>query len=470
MALTLFLSNVNEVIAPANDTGNDNLVDVIGNKADVANRTTAQASIIGLLRQLDSDVTTISGSLGAANVITGTADSGTAGTLVDAALTQTSDYFNGQLLLMTSGNNVGLSRAIVDFDAASDTVFVEPDFPNAISTDTYIILPRNEYSNILIGNNNNNNEADTSNVVANANGSILERQEYIATQLLAGGDIHDVLYADATGASLAVDIATIDGIVDNILVDTNELQTDWANGGRLDLILDELTVQGDTNETKIDTIDTVVDTINTNVGDPSGDNLISITAKIGDSTTDLVTLIGTPVTDISTDIANVKTVVDETNGYLEAGGDVYNALITDAAGANIAADIIVIDGIVDTIAAENSSSDSSGTFSYLDAGAEQDVVEVTNTTRKIINAVWVDCINLTNNGTFKLYYKVDGTNYREITDLAYTITAGTTEAINLLSNAGNLGITEDFKVTYEEAGDEGAARDIPYSLIYETKE
>jgi phage baseplate assembly protein W len=31
---------------------------------------------------------------------------------------------------------------------------------------------------------------------------------------------------------------TIDGIVDTILVDTNELQGDWTNGGRLDLILD----------------------------------------------------------------------------------------------------------------------------------------------------------------------------------------------------------------------------------------
>ena len=36
-----------------------------------------------------------------------------------------------------------------------------------------------------------------------------------------------------------------------IVADTNELQTDWADGGRLDLILDELTTQGDTNETAI---------------------------------------------------------------------------------------------------------------------------------------------------------------------------------------------------------------------------
>lgn len=36
-----------------------------------------------------------------------------------------------------------------------------------------------------------------------------------------------------------------------IVADTNELQTDWTDGGRLDLILDEITTQGDTNEAAI---------------------------------------------------------------------------------------------------------------------------------------------------------------------------------------------------------------------------
>lgn len=44
----------------------------------------------------------------------------------------------------------------------------------------------------------------------------------------------------------------IDGIVDNILADSNELQTDWTNGGRLDLILDAILLDTGT------TIDTVV--------------------------------------------------------------------------------------------------------------------------------------------------------------------------------------------------------------------
>ena len=51
------------------------------------------------------------------------------------------------------------------------------------------------------------------------------------------GDIYARLGAPA-GASIAADIAALKAETATIVVDTNELQTDWANGGRLDLILD----------------------------------------------------------------------------------------------------------------------------------------------------------------------------------------------------------------------------------------
>lgn len=49
----------------------------------------------------------------------------------------------------------------------------------------------------------------------------------------------------ATGSGLTslatqASVDVIDGIVDTILVDTNELQGDWTNGGRLDLIVDAI--------------------------------------------------------------------------------------------------------------------------------------------------------------------------------------------------------------------------------------
>lgn len=74
------------------------------------------------------------------------------------------------------------------------------------------------------------------------------------------GDTYARLGAPA-GASIAADIAENQVDLNTIIADTAELQGDWTDGGRLDLIIDELTSQGDTNEGKIDTIDTVVDAI-----------------------------------------------------------------------------------------------------------------------------------------------------------------------------------------------------------------
>ena len=47
------------------------------------------------------------------------------------------------------------------------------------------------------------------------------------------------------GSIAATDAATRSAIIDTILADTNELQTAWVNGGRLDLLLDSVTSVGD---------------------------------------------------------------------------------------------------------------------------------------------------------------------------------------------------------------------------------
>lgn len=103
-----------------------------------------------------------------------------------------------------------------------------------------------------------------------------------------------------------------------------------------------------------------------------------------------------------------------------------------------------------------------GTFSYLDAGGEQTVLEITTTTMKMIYGIWLDLVNMTQNGTIKFYYKVDGTNYREVNSQSFTVV---TDSDGFFLNA-NLPIKADFKITYTEAVNEGAARNIPFSLIY----
>jgi hypothetical protein len=69
----------------------------------------------------------------------------------------------------------------------------------------------------------------------------------------------DTAISDAALAT-AANLATVAGYLDTeiaaILADTNELQTDWANGGRLDLILDARASQS-----SVDTIDGIVDAI-----------------------------------------------------------------------------------------------------------------------------------------------------------------------------------------------------------------
>lgn len=104
------------------------------------------------------NVTQVSGDSAAAdylealkdNAITGTADSGTTTTMVDAARTEADDFWNGQLLVFTSGSNAGLARVITDFTASSDTVTFSPALPNAVSAaDAYEIAPAGQLLNAL---------------------------------------------------------------------------------------------------------------------------------------------------------------------------------------------------------------------------------------------------------------------------------------------------------------------------------
>ena len=163
-------------------------------------------------------------------------------------------------------------------------------------------------------------------------------------------------------------------------------------------------------------------------------------------------------------ITTVDTVVD---GIVTITDNSYGALTDAVYGLDALKDLITtVDTVVDGIATINASGDSSGTFSYLDVGAEQTVVEITTSIRKIIQGIWLDLTTMTQDGTIKGYYKIDGTNYREFFSQVFTV-ATDTDGIYLDLN---MGITEDFKITYEESVDEEATRAIPYSIIYRTVE
>jgi len=73
---------------------------------------------------------------------TGTADSGTTTTMVDAGRTEAdTDYFAGSIIRFVSGNISGQSRLITAFNAATDTITFTPATTQAVTTQNYEILP-----------------------------------------------------------------------------------------------------------------------------------------------------------------------------------------------------------------------------------------------------------------------------------------------------------------------------------------
>lgn len=105
-----------------------------------------------------------------------------------------------------------------------------------------------------------------------------------------------------------------------------------------------------------------------------------------------------------------------------------------------------------------------GTFAYTDAGGEQTVIEVLNASANLLKlaGAWFDMTTLTKDGTFKCYYKIDGTNYRVFNTSSWT----TADDDGVLIDLHPM-ISGSFKVTYTESADEGASRNIPYEVNFE---
>ncbi len=89
------------------------------------------------------------------------------------------------------------------------------------------------------------NLTSISNDIAAADNLETAGENYSATRGFSGTALPDAVADDAGGLPISdaggLDLDTQIGTdIDAILADTNELQTDWANGGRLDLILDAI--------------------------------------------------------------------------------------------------------------------------------------------------------------------------------------------------------------------------------------
>ncbi len=141
-----------------------------------------------------------------------------------------------------------------------------------------------------------------------------------------------------------------------------------------------------------------------------------------------------------------KSIYDLFGAYVDAGGGIG----TD----NLAADLLLIHNLVD-------SAETAGPLSY--TGGELDVIEDTTTTRRRITAE-IDLINMTKDGTIRVYRKVDGTNYRLYSEVTFLV-GGTIKAFDV-----SFTTNQAWKITYEEAVDEGSNRSIPFNTLTEVLE
>lgn len=96
----------------------------------------------------------------------------------------------------------------------------------------------------------------TGNVGGNVTGSVgsVETGGITAASIATGAIDADAIASDAvteiqSGLATALALSTVAGYLDTeiaaILADTNELQTDWADGGRLDLLIDAIRAKTD---------------------------------------------------------------------------------------------------------------------------------------------------------------------------------------------------------------------------------
>lgn len=215
----------------------------------------------------------------------------TVNTFITNLVEASDSHYSDLTLIFISGNLKGQAKPIASYNGTTKTIVLDEDLSEApADTDEFLILAIHVHPVTQIAEGVrteiDSNSTQLTAIVGDTNELQTDltnggRLDLILDELTTQGDtnetkidtidtvadgikaVTDVLPDSGALTSLATSasLATVDGVVDAILVDTNELQTDLTDGGRLDSILDELTAQGDTNESKIDIIDVIADAI-----------------------------------------------------------------------------------------------------------------------------------------------------------------------------------------------------------------
>jgi hypothetical protein len=77
----------------------------------------------------------------------------------------------------------------------------------------------------------------------------------------------------------------------------------------------------------------------------------------------------------------------------------------------------------------------------------------------VVETIYLDLVALTQNADIRIYYQIDGANYRVIETFNWTV--GMDDGVYLR----NIGISNPVQVTLQSTALEGAVRDIPWEYI-----
>lgn len=104
------------------------------------------------------------------------------------------------------------------------------------------------------------------------------------------------------------------------------------------------------------------------------------------------------------------------------------------------------------------------THAHANNVAEQDVFEY-NLNDAYVESIWLDCVNLTQTTTFRVYYKIDAANQRHFETVVWN--PADPDGLLIRCNFGiDGGHADDLKLTCQSTVAEGAVRNIPFELIY----
>lgn len=152
-------------------------------------------------------------------VVTGTADSGTTSTMVDAGRTEAdTNYWVGALLVFTSGNIAGQSVRVTDFNAATDTFTFSPETTQAVSTQNYVLIPMQDQQTALA--------VDVQTIDGTPPDEYLINTAGLATQSSV-----DTVQTGVTGISTAIGTPAVTVSADIAAVMTTQMTESYAADG-----------------------------------------------------------------------------------------------------------------------------------------------------------------------------------------------------------------------------------------------